>query len=108
MAETSHNLTHDELVALSDTELAVAFVDLGNDLAAVDSDLDGRLSGLVDALDGLVAETLERLSPEAGRTAIEHHWKDDSPDALRDALDHMRRRAAARVLRDVLGEDSDG
>jgi hypothetical protein len=69
MNAATHALTADRLIALSDTELAAAFVDLAEDLAVVDSELGGPFFKLVEALDGLLTETLERLSPEAGRTA---------------------------------------
>ena len=89
-------------------ELALAFVDTVNELAVVDGKLGGVLLRLVDDLDGLVAETIERLSPEAGRAAVAHHWQDDGPDELLGALEQMRRRAAARTLRDLLQGAVDG
>jgi hypothetical protein len=91
----------DDLIALSDAELATAYVDLMNALAGA-SGRDEALHDLVDALDGLGCELLERLSAEAGRAAIVHHWRDDDPDTLLDAIGDLRRRAATWALRDVL------
>jgi len=57
---------------------------------------------LGDALFGFLSETLDRWSPDLGRAAIVHLWRDDDRDALLDAIEDMRRRAAARALRDGL------
>jgi hypothetical protein len=84
----------DNLIGLSDVDLAQRFGDLAGAVCAVDGELG-------DALFGFLSETLERWSPELGRAAIVHLWREDNPDALLDALDDLRRRAAARTLRDA-------
>lgn len=95
MHAASYDLNHDELIALSDAELARRF----NDLACAVFDLDDTLG---DQLFAFAAETFERFAPEAARAAIVHAWEGDGPDELLDAIEAMRRRVAARALRDGL------
>jgi hypothetical protein len=105
---TIAELTTDRLIALSDVELALTYVDVVNELARNGGDLDAR-DRLIDTLDGLGHELIERLSAEAGRAAIVHFYKDDGPNELLDAIEGLRQRQAARLLRDTLkGGENDG
>lgn len=99
MHAASYDLTSDQLIALSDAELARRF----GDLAGAVFDVGDTLG---DQLFAFVAETFERFAPEAAHAAIVHAWEGDGPDELLHAIRDMRRRAAARALRDAFAAQS--
>lgn len=101
MPATSCDLAADELIALSDLELALQFYDFVGRASDCDETIGRELFLLAD-------ETFERFAPEAARAALPHLYGTDDAESLLDAVDAQRRRGAARLLRDAVGESDNG
>jgi hypothetical protein len=100
---TTHGLTSDGLIALSDVDLLMAF-----------RKWIGRVDDChtMDALYFLFDEALERFAPpEAQQVELERFYMDDTDDIdddllnLQAALDARRRRHAARLIRETFDEE---
>jgi hypothetical protein len=91
----------DDLIGLSDVDLAQRFGDLAGAVCAVDGEVG-------DALFGFLSETLERWSPELGRAAIVHRGARTtrtrcSTRSTTCAAARRRGRCATRSLRATSG-----